>query len=273
MHPDGTGVALKTSVNIFDAIIIYFACGAPFGVYYFLMNRDRLPAGRLTLRSLLEWIIWPASAVKMIGRTNFVAGRTKANFDSLPELDAETDEKVGEIQKSLEQMFYRDGAASKISIYMFREVFDRYAGLSLALGVMDKAEETPEAAIFRLANHRDVTLASICLKRRNRSLLVAHHKQAREDFIDTVDRLAESAKERTDTWISINELAVILDDIEAIVAIDKIFTGTSQTQSAGRVKEKGDVLWKPEKRRHLPSDQPILNRQPATATLKLAKED
>lgn len=273
MHLLARALPLNTSVNVFDVIIIYLSCGAPFGVSYFLLNRERLQTDRLALRALLEWIAWPASAVKMIGRTQFFSGRTKVNFEPLPELDAETDEKVGEIQKNLEQMFFRDGAAPQISIYAFREVFERYAGLSLALSVTDKAAGTPEAEIFRLANHRDVELASICLNRRNRSLLVTHHKQAREDFIGTADRLAESAPERTDTWILMNELAVLVDDIEAIAAIDKIFTGTSQTRSAGRVIEKGDVLWKPGKRKHLPSDQPQLNLQPATATMKLAKED
>jgi hypothetical protein len=261
-------------VNIFDAIIIYLACGAPFGVYHFLHNRDQATAGNLTLKSLLEWVTWPASAVKMIGGSQLLSGRSKTNFDPLTELDAGKDEKVCEIQKSLEQIFFEGLASAKISIYAFREVFDRYAGLSLALRRDgDDSPGVPQAEIFRAADHGNVELASICLNRRNRSLLVAHQIQAREDFIDTLDRLAESPSERTDTWILVNELAVVLNDIEAIGAIDKIFTGTPQTRRAGRVKERGEVLWKPGKLKQLPADQAALNLRPLPARMKLAKED
>lgn len=260
-------------MNIFDAIIIYLASGAPFGVFYFLHNREQLTAGLLTLKSLVEWVTWPASAFKMIVRSNFFSGRSKPNFDPLPQLDAVRDEKVCEIQKSLEQMFFDGPGPAYISIYAFREVFDRYTGLSLALGTAGNSSEVPRAEIFSVADHRNVDLASICLHRRNRSLLVTHHNRARKDFIDTVDRLAGSRSERTDTWLLINELAVILDDIDAIGDIDKIFTGTPQTRKAGRVKEKGDVLWKPAKLKQLPSDQTALNMPPLPATMKLAKED
>jgi hypothetical protein len=259
-------------VNIFDAIIIYLACGAPFGVYYFLHNRDKLMAGHLTLKALLEWVIWPASAVKVIGGSHWFSGRPNANFDALTELDARQDEKVCEIQKSLEQIFFEGPASARISIYAFREVFDRYAGLSLALRAGGDSR-VPQAEIFRAADHGNVELASVCLNRRNRSLLVTHQIQAREDFIDTLDRLAGSPSERTDTWILVNELAVVLDDIEAIGAIDKIFTGTPQTRRAGRVKEIGEVLWKPGKLKQLPTDQAAINLQPLPATMKLAKED
>jgi hypothetical protein len=261
-------------VNIFDAIIIYLACGAPFGVYRFLHNRDKRDAGQLTLKALVEWVIWPASAVKMIGGSHLFSGRSKTNFDPLTELDAGKDEKVCEIQKSFEQIFSEGFASAGISIYAFREVFDRYAGLSLALRAGgDNSSGMPQAEILRAADHGNVELASICLNRRNRSLLAAHQIQAREDFIDTVDRLAGSPSERTDTWILVNELAIVLDDIEAIGTIDKIFTGTPQTRKAGRVKEIGEVLWKPGKLKQLPTDQAALNLRPLPATMKLAKED
>ena len=260
-------------MNIFDAIIIYLSCGAPFGVYYFLHNRDKHDAGHLTLKTFLEWVIWPASAVKMIGGAYLFSGRSKTNFDPLTELDAGKDEKVCEIQKSLEQIFFEGPASARISIYAFREVFDRYAGLSLALRPGVDSPGVAQAEIFRAADHGNVELASICLNRRNRSLLAAHQIQAREDFIDTLDKLAGSPSERTDTWILVNELAVVLNDIEAIGAIDKIFTGTPQTRRVGRVKERGEVLWKPGKLKQLPTDQTALNLRPLPATMKLAKED
>lgn len=209
----------------------------------------------------------------MIGGSHLLSGRSKTNFDPLTELDAGKDEKVYEIQKSLEQIFFEGFASARISIYAFREVFDRYAGLSLARRAGSDSSGAPQAEIFRAADHGNVELASICLNRRNRSLLVAHQIQAREDFIDTLDRLAGSPSERTDTWILVNELAVVLNDIEAIGAIDKIFTGTPQTRRAGRVKERGEVLWKPGKLKQLPTDQAALNLQPLPATMKLAKED
>lgn len=260
-------------MNIFDAIIIYLACGAPFGVYHFLHHREKVDMGPLTLKALLEWVIWPASAVKMIGGSRLFSGRSKTNFDPLSELDAGQDEKVCEIQKSLEQVFFQGSGPAAISIYAFREVFDRYAGLSLALRAGDNAPSATQAEIFRAADHGNVELAAICLNRRNRSLLVTHHTRARENFIDTLDRLAGSPSERTDTWILVNELAVVLDDIGAIGAIDKIFTGTPQTRRAGRVKEAGEVLWKPGILKQLPTDQPALNLQPLPAAMKLAKED
>lgn len=269
----GTRVALFLGVNIFDAIIIYLACGAPFGVYYFLHHREKVDAGHPTLKALLEWVIWPASAVKMIGGSRWFSGRSKANFVPLSELDAGQDEKVCEIQKSLEQVFFQGADPAAISIYAFREVFDRYAGLSLAVRSGSNSPAAPQAEIFHAADHGNVELASICLNRRNRSLLVNHHTRAREDFIATVDRLAGSPSERTDTWILVNELAVVLDDIDAIGAIDKIFTGTPQTRRAGRVKETGEVLWKPGILKQLPTDQPALNLQPLPAAMKLAKED
>src|SRR5688572_11288031 len=116
-------------MNLRDLLIIYLACGAPFGVYYFLQNRNRIETKFLWLKSLLRFVVWIPFAFRMIARNSFLTKLYNDSFDKLTETDLKTELEIEEIKKSLERMVSA-AAALPFSIYEFREAFDRYVGLS-----------------------------------------------------------------------------------------------------------------------------------------------
>ncbi|MEO6588731.1 MAG: hypothetical protein ABIP06_05335, partial [Pyrinomonadaceae bacterium] len=53
-------------MNLFDAIIIYLACGAPFGVYYFVNHR--LLNNRVFFKTVLILLCWLPFAILLFQR-------------------------------------------------------------------------------------------------------------------------------------------------------------------------------------------------------------
>jgi hypothetical protein len=258
-------------VNIFDALIIYFACGAPFGVYQFLQYPEKGTFTKRWIEIVSSFVFWPVSAMTIVRRAQVFSKGPETHFDGSYELDAGVEERVFEIQKDLEKIFF-DGEQGA-SIYEFREVFDRYTGLSLALkaGSRPPAAEGPE--LFRITGHKNIELASICINRRNRSRLLVHQIQAREDFSKLLLSLADLASKWKAPAELASELAALLDDAGAKHRFEKIFAGTSQIEGQVRVREAGRDLWKPAIHKPLPAKHLSVNLRPAPAAAVSPAED
>lgn len=258
-------------MNIFDTLIIYLACGAPFGVYYFLQYPEKSKFTDLWIKTLSSFVFWPFSAFQIIRRFYIVRKRTEIHFDTSYELDAGLEQRVGEIKKDLEDLFFE--TARMASIYEFREVFDRYVGLCLAI----KADAAPRPAegpeIFKISGHKNIELAAICTNRRNRSRLLLHQIQAREDFSKLLLALADlSSRWKAPAGLA-NELAGLLEDTGAKHRFEKIFAGAPQIEGQVRVREAGRDLWKPATHKQLPANHLSMNLRPAPAAAVSQAED
>jgi hypothetical protein len=155
-------------MSLIDFTILYFACGSPFAVYYFLQNRA-------WLKSIIIWMLWIPYSFRLLQRKV----TSKLNFDK----NIASDSEIEVIQKEIEQIVFENN--TKLSIFEFREIFERYVGLTLSKKQTQIGEN--ETEIFRVANYDNVKLGSICLRRRNQFKLKYHQTLARRDFLKAIN--------------------------------------------------------------------------------------
>lgn len=196
-------------MTFFDIAIVYLACGSPFAVHSFLhpahdTNFHRLLSGFTALLS------WPVRLIALIGQ----------KFYQQPEENPASDP-VEKIRTDIERLFPEDPHGR--SVFEWREVFDRYAGLARAVNT--PRDESAPNEIFRIAGQKNDELANICLNRRNRKRLEFHHIQARNDFLSLVSNLSNGVAEQNRIRDLAIELVDLLKDDEAMRELEVIFTG------------------------------------------------
>jgi hypothetical protein len=258
-------------MNLPDLLIIYLACGAPYGVYYFLQNRDQPLTAILWLNSLLRFVFWIPFALQMVARTSLIANLYENGFDKSNGSDAEKERKIEEIKRFLEKKVSQNKLSP--SIFEFREVFDRYVGLSVE--VQNTVEEISlgEKEIFRLTDHTNKKLGEICLNRRNRLRLVFHQKLARRDFFEICRKLFEISPDWPKTIDQAVRLAALLNDFEARRMFENLSSESLQSAAPANVKNVEQEIWNSDKHKPLTETQISTNLQALTATMKLPGKD
>lgn len=230
-------------MNLSDTIIIYLTCGAPFGVYYFLQNRTRTDSITLWLKSLLNFIFWMPFAFLLLSRNN----RLKNLFYNRGKTNAEEskpDDILYFLQKRIEKKFLESDL--KISIYEFREIVERYVGLTLAKPDKPLTIGKRNSEVFRVSKNKNTELGAVCLARRNRKRLSFHHIEAREDFLQLIKKLFEASSERIELEQTTIELINFLQDYNALQNLEKMFDCSKQSDTPPSVKLTEKELWKPE---------------------------
>ena len=256
-------------MNLRDLFIIYLACGAPFGVYYFLQNRNRLETKILWLKSLFRFVIWIPFAIQMVVRNSLITNLYNNGFDRAAESDSKKELEIEEIKKFFENILSEK--KFKLSIYEFREAFNRYAGLSLEIQNEPEEISLPEKEIFRITNHGNKKLAETCLHRRNRKRLSFHQKLARRDFFEMLDKFSGHTK-RDNLFEQTVKLARLLGDSEAQKQVENLSGESLQTAGKENVKNTGEI-WNPEKHKPLTETKISTNLQVLPATANLSNKD
>jgi len=254
-------------MNLRDLLIIYLACGAPFGVYYFLQNRNHLETNILWLKSLLRFVFWIPFAIHLVARKSLFTNLYANRFDRSANSDAKKEIEIEEIRKLFENVFGETDLS--LSIYEFREIFDRYVGLSLEIQSEDQELSPAETEIFRITNHANKKLAEICLHRRNRKRLSFHQKLARRDFFEILGKFVDKTSEPQNLLDKVSKLAALLDDSEAQKTFENISKESLQTQEKQHVRNLENELWNSEKQKPLTEHKISTNLQvltTATAT-------
>jgi hypothetical protein len=180
-------------MSLIDIIILYFTCGSPFAVYHFLQNRN-------LLKSSVIWMLWIPFSVRLL--------QTKVKSKLIFDKKNVSDSEIETVQREIEQIVFENNA--KLSLFEFREVFERYTGLTLNTKQNNEQIGENETDIFRVANRENVKLGAICLHRRNQFKLKYHQTLARRDFFKIINEF-QSKKLR----LSLLKLFRILDDQEA----------------------------------------------------------
>lgn len=258
-------------MKFYDLLIIYLACGAPFGVYYFLQNRNRTEIRFLWLKSLLRFVIWIPFAIQMVARKSLFTNLYNNNFDRNSKSDAKNEIEIEKIRKYLEN--FLSTRKIGLSVFEFREIFDRYVGLTLEIKAEFEEISPSEKEIFRISNHPDIKLAEICLHRRNRGRLSFHQKLARRDFFEIIGDFIEKSDEPPKLYQVLSKLPGLLDDFEAQKLLENLFNETLQTQEAQNVKTPEIELWNTEKHKPLAETKISPNLQVLTATANLSNKD
>jgi hypothetical protein len=257
-------------MNLRDLLIIYLACGAPFGVYYYLQNRHQTETKILFLKVVFRFVFWIPFAVQMVARKSLFTNLYNNGFDKHPNLDAKKESVLEEIKKYFESLFLENDFS--FSIYEFREIFERYVGLSLE---NETSEISPaEQEIFRISNHSNKKVAEICLNRRNRIRLSFHQKLARRDFLEIVGKIVENAAEPEKILIKTLALADTVKDEETRRLVENFAEESLQTTDQTNVRNWEKELWRPDKHKPFTDSQISTNLQVMTAaTTKLSRKD
>jgi hypothetical protein len=129
---------------------------------------------------------------------------SKLNFDK----NIVSDSEIEVIQKEIEQILFEND--TKLSLFEFREVFERYVGLTLTKKQKNNHIGENETDIFRIVKHENVKLGAICLNRRNQFKLTYHQTLARRDFLKVINELNSKKLQ-----LSSLKLFRILEDDEA----------------------------------------------------------
>jgi hypothetical protein len=240
-------------MTIFDLIVIYLACGAPFGVYFFLHFRKRSFSRQLWLKTILTFLFWIPFAYRLLVNGKIKRKLFQLRFDARTISDSEQESESSLLKHKIERVFL--DAKFPLSIYEVREVFDRYAGLTSACQNPGKPVSEQAAELFRIAKSENVNLGAICLERRNQKRLGFHQSQAREDFLKLLEQLiAKIARPLELEKLSV-QFVKTLNDVEAISRVEKMFAAALQTDKNLSVKELEKDLWKSEIQRPQPARQ------------------
>ena len=240
-------------MNLTDYLIIYLACGAPFGVYYFLQNRTKSGSSKLWLNTLITFAFWIPIAFRLLCENKILNKSINLKFDAALTLDATQEKKLNLIQKQFENFLQK--SSLKISIYEFRETIDRYIGLTLANQSHSEKVSITDKEFFRISENKNIELAAICLYRRNQKRLSFHHIQARQDFLHFINELSEFSEHKKIVGNLAVEFVKILNDLEANTLLEKMFMKTSQTDKYFVVKQLEKDLWNTEIHKPLPINQ------------------
>lgn len=174
-------------------MIIYLSCGAPFGVHFFIQNRGKSDFSRLLPRSCAAGLFWIAYAY-LLWRKNIAKRLTpKEFFSPNPEISL-LEQQTSVLQEQILQAFIELNAktSAKLSFFAFRDVLERYAGLTLALKAGETITGESDFEVFRIAGRKkkELPLAGKCLARKNSMHLKSHQCNAREDFLKQLANLA-----------------------------------------------------------------------------------
>jgi hypothetical protein len=258
-------------MNLPDFLIIYLACGAPFGVYYFLQNRNRTETKILWLKTILRFVFWIPFAGQMVARTSLLTNLYNFSFDKTGESDAKKELEIEEIKKFFEKIISINDLS--FSIFEFREVFDRYVGLSVEIRNTNEEISHGEKEIYRITNHTNKKLGEICLKRRNRKRLSFHQKLARRDFFEIFKKLFETSSDSQTPIDQAVRLAGLLNDFEARQMFENLSSESLQSDGPQNVINLEKEIWNSEKQQPLTETKISTNLQVLTATAKLSNKD
>ena len=257
-------------MNFIDLLIIYLACGAPFGVYYLFQNHAQANTRFLRIKTFLNFIFWIPFAFSLLyGNKNLRKFLHKLAETNSSEVKA--DETLQCYQKQIEKTFSESDL--KISIYEFREIIERYVGLTL-VNSADAAEiGEREKEIFRVSDIKNVELGAVCFMRRNRKRLSFHQTRARKDFLHLIESILDARSNRVRLELSAIEMVNSLKDYEARKILEIMFANSLQSDTRQTVKKREKDLWRTETHRPLPI-RPVTVSIPAmTATANLRKKD
>ena len=219
-------------MTISDYMIIYLSAGAPFAVLAFLQMPDA-PIVRRIVTAAAVMLAWPAAAAIWMVR-RFRGLEHPFGFELV---DKSRDGKIHGIANSLERSVLSNG--SVVSLYEWREIYERYTGLSLAVAEADGNSEDNE--LFEVAGNKNGKLGTVCLNRRNRNRLIFHHTQARNDFLDALIR----AKCDGDALGLALELAALLDDADAAADLKSMRGPLEQNPGRTPVIDMEQDIWNP----------------------------
>lgn len=175
-----------------DLLIIYLAIGSPTAVYYVLRSGRDLSLKTIS-RMIPALLLWPAYTIWLLTHSR-TAGHPENRFLSdHASLDAARSKRVDGIRAEMEKKIREQ--RPEHSLFDFREVFERYVGLTTAVAA-DISDDPSPFADLTSGTSEEAKLNAISLNRRNRRLLEFHQIQARNDLLSLAEQIADQEFDR-----------------------------------------------------------------------------
>lgn len=222
---------ILTAMTFYEAIVIYLACGAPFGVYYFVNQRGRY--NNVLIQTFFVTAFWIPFAFKLWRK--YFNGKL-SEFDHSKKL-ASGDQEIMNAKKTLERALTKTNVG--ISVFEIREVLDRYIGLSVS-AADENDTDFSNTRFFESAGNQNAALALKCFHRRNRKLLYFHQTLAGRDFFNLIE------KHSFDTEIKRLSLKLVrlLTDTKTEKNLKLFFSGrAAQIEPENRVQKPEKEQW------------------------------
>lgn len=242
-------------MNLTDFIIIYLACGTPFGVYHFIDNHK---SNSHWLKSLLTVFVWIPYALRLL-REKFTGHFSKLNSGKTKNLSLENEVSLEKTKKELERLLIKD--IKGFSTFEFRETIERYVGLTFANRAENEKPTEKEKNLFQISGSDNKILAAECLHRRNLKLLSFHHSLARKDFLKFILKYKDNISEAEIFYYLLFKFVGLLRDTEAENVLKNNFPFVAQSTGKETVTDLEKEIWTPE----IPK-QPLA--EPTTSPLK-----
>ncbi len=258
-------------MNLIDFIIIYLACGAPFGVYYFLQSRNETESPVIWLKIFLTFFFWIPFAFLLVRQFLVSNKNLQSNYYLTPAFEARDEGNIYLIQKEIEKKFSE--SRLEFSLFEFRETLERYVGLTLANQETFTKVSEQEKEIFRIAENSNIELAANCLHRRNRKLLAFHQTEARQDFLQLIRKLSGSMTDKKNLENLAIDFVRLLKDKQALNSLEKIFATNLQTDILPSVLHGEKDLWNPQEHKLLRAQPNSTHFQAIRATTALRRKD
>ncbi|MCU1288091.1 MAG: hypothetical protein JWN60_320 [Acidobacteria bacterium] len=266
----GIHVAEKSLMNIFDLLIIYFACGAPVSVYFYFQNR-RLYFKQLWLKTVLSFIFWIPFFVQIIIKSAILHDFSKFIFKKKNKLRKTNAERATIIQKRIENILSESD--SNISVYEAREVLERFAGLTNAAADQKPEPFNHEKQLYKVGGGVNQELSARCLHRRNQNHLNFHQTLAERDFLQLIARASDSVFDQAELQRFSLEFAKIVNNSKAQKALAEMFDAKRQRVRKNIVKDLEKDLWMPETRKSPTVNQISTRFQAINRKAKLSVKD
>ncbi len=256
-------------MNFTDLIIIYLTCGAPFGVYFFFQNRENYDIFQRLLKSLLIGLFWIPTGFRFLHQ--FVIKKLlKSQFAENNSTDSSQKVKITQFERVFSKYLLKNNC--EISLFDFRETFERYVGLTLSIPKENEIIIT-DSDFFRISNHQNFKLGEICLQRRNRLRLQSHQTQARQDLFQLFAKINSNDLEAKIIKSQAFEFFGVLEDFDAQNGLTEIFCNLPQTENSFPVNPLEKEVWNSKEHKPSPANQPVLNLHPISATTLMSKPD
>ncbi len=212
-------------MNLSETLIIYLACGAPFGVEYLQRRTDR-SIFWTAFGVVVRFILWPISAGRMLFRL------LACSSELLLESPDAVDQQLSAIRSRFEAIIHAEQGPPRV--FEFRDTFLRYTGLARSASA---EPGSGVAEIFEITGHDDVTLATTCLNRKNARKLARHRDRSREEFARFI------AGDPPDEMVRLAfETAAAVADVELSATLRGIYGHTALPSHVADDRSRGE-LW------------------------------
>ena len=187
-----------------EAITIYLAAGASFGVYNLLRQRTSGSRFHALLRATRAAIFWPLAAATVLfsrqrqrtRRPTAEAERSRAEFnEKIARAERRQFAALQRVRQLTQAPSDAERARAERVFRTVHEMVEKYVGLTLAAAESDPnaPPSEREMELCRIAGRRgdDLVLAGRCVHRRNAVRLVAHQARSRTELLDALAEIRE----------------------------------------------------------------------------------